>query len=405
MRNAIFDYDICIQGGGVVGMLAAQLLAKAGFSVLILEKQIFQAPQQEQGWELRCSAITLASQRILASIDGWPKNHPRIQPYEGISVWETGSSSVDFTAAALGLSELGFIVENSLLHHSLSEGLQRESLVSYQAESWLASFAPLSMGWKLEVIQSGRTQQYSCRLLLGADGLKSTLRQAFGLEQKGWSYDCQAIVTHVLTALPHNNIARQCFTSLGPLAFLPLAEPCRSSVVWSLPSLRAQELLSFSLDEFSLELTKNFEYRLGPIEAVAPCRAFPLELRYAKSRVLEGLALVGEAAQIIHPMAGQGLNLGILDAWKLTQVLKNAQKNNWDFGSYRVLRQYERQAKGRLFALGFLTESLHRLYQTELPIFIEARRQGLQLLNQQDFLKNLSMEYASGFNEVIPIVL
>jgi len=400
MNKPIFDYDICISGGGMVGLTSALLLAKAGFSVLVLEKHQTRLPVKEQAWDLRCSAITLASQTILESIDAWPKDNDRIQAYDAIQLWEQGCAAIDFKAQALALPALGYVIENNLVLQALLANVSNEPLMTYRAPAFLLNFTAGTMGWELTVNDNELIKNLSCRLLIGADGADSPLRKSMHLEQSGWAYDCAAMISHVQTNLPHQNMAYQCFTPDGPLAFLPLADKHRCSIVWSVEQNRAQELQSLNDDDFSLELGRNFEFRLGAIEQVASRHSFPLALRYAKKRVLEGIALVGESAQVLHPMAGQGLNLGIIDAWKLTQILIQAKNNHWDFGSYKVLRQYERWAKGRLLSLGLLTEGLHRLYQTSSPSLIQARRLGLRLFNQQSFLKHFCMEYAAGLNEL-----
>ena len=215
-------------------------------------------------------------------------------------------------------------------------------------------------------------------------------------------YEQSAIITTVKTVLPHASIARQCFLKTGPLAFLPLKNAHQSSIVWSTTHDHGKELMAFSDQEFAEKLSEAFSYSLGAVTEVSKRYIFPLRMRHVKNYVRERLALVGDAAHTIHPLAGQGVNLGLLDAVALVDVIVTAQEKNRNFASLDTLRRYERARKGDTVAMLAMVDFLNQLFVSDKKFFKSMRYLGMGLTNQIPFLKNFFTRYALGERDDLP---
>jgi 2-octaprenylphenol hydroxylase len=347
------------------------------------------------------SAISRASQRLFAAVGAWDGMTAwRVSPFRDMRVWDaTGFGSIHFDSADIGEPLLGWIIENRVIQHALLERARQCPAVDLLCPTALETAQPLEAGgWRVG-LKDGR--EFTTRLLVGADGAQSKVRQLAGIETGGWGYDQHAVVASVRTAQPHQETAWQRFLPSGPLAFLPLHDG-RCSIVWSTTPERATGLLALNDEDFGAALAAAFEARLGAILEVGPRAAFPLRLQHAQAYVKPGVALIGDAAHVIHPLAGQGVNLGLLDAATLAEVLSDAMADDRDITSLKVLRRYERWRKGdNLLMLGIM-DGFKRLFGTSLPPVRLLRNLGLNLTDAAGPLKNLIARRAMGLEGDLP---
>lgn len=381
-------YDIIIVGGGIVGAAMGLALAKkTDLSVAILEA----TPQQEKK---RVSAISPAVKNFFQSLDVWQGIVAKgVSPYHRMQVWDAGGNGkVHFDCCDKQLSELGFIIEDRHILSSLQTQFSRYKNLDY--------VAPINL--QRLVIDGGATLaaadnvMYQAKCVIAADGAHSWVRDQLAIETKTWDYEQTAIVATVTTIKPHKRTAWQRFLPTGPLAFLPLADDYQSSIVWSVDVSESDEILALNDDEFRLKLADAFAATLGDIVAVSPRYSFPLHMRHAKKYVLSHAALIGDAAHTIHPLAGQGMNLGLLDAEYLSKVMITALQKGKDFYAYDVLRQYERVRKSENILMLTMVDGLKKLFGSQSKIISTVRNAGLQATNQLSIVKNFLMRQALG---------
>jgi 2-polyprenylphenol 6-hydroxylase len=395
------DYDLIIAGGGMVGSALACALGHAELNIALLEGAPPDRIRPGADLDSRVSAISRASQRIFAAVGAWDGMTAwRVSPFRDMRVWDAaGFGSIHFDSADIGEPLLGWIIENRVIQHALLERARQFPTVDLLCPTALETAHPLAEGgWRVG-LNDGR--EFTTRLLVGADGAQSKVRQLAGIETGGWGYDQHAVVANVRTEKPHQETAWQRFTPSGPLAFLPLSDG-RCSIVWSNLPERAAGLLALDDNDFGEALAAAFEARLGAILEVGPRAAFPLRLQHAHAYVKPGLALIGDAAHVIHPLAGQGVNLGLLDAAMLAEVLSDAVAADRNIGSFKVLRRYERWRKGdNLLMLGIM-DGFKRLFGTSLPPVRLLRNLGLNLTDAAGPLKNLIARRAMGLEGDLP---
>ena len=394
------DFDILIIGGGMVGACLAALCIRErklhGVRVGLLEgRPPTAAPQGDV--ELRVSAVSRASQRILTAIDAWQRlSIEHLSAYSDMVVWDAsgrprGRGSLHFTAAELGEPNLGHIVENRRLQWAIYESAAFRGVTLLQGE-----LSELSLGEELAVAKLADGRQVRALLVVGADGAASASRRLAGIETSGWDYEQSALVTHVRTEHPHQYTAWQRFLPSGPIAFLPLTDG-RSSIVWTLPRQRAAELLKYPMTELAQEIATAVDGTFGTVEIAAPLASFPLSLAHARRYCKPRFVLVGDAAHSVHPLAGQGVNLGFMDAAALVEVLAD----NFDEGiaalaELRVLRRYERWRRSEnALALG-LIDGLNRLFSNASGVLTQARGFGLSLVDGSSLVKRMLMSRALG---------
>ncbi|MBL6749903.1 MAG: FAD-dependent monooxygenase [Nevskia sp.] len=377
------DYEVVVVGGGPVGAAAALALAREGFRVALVERQAAAPAFDPADYDLRMYAISAQSQQFLQQLGAWAGiAAARACAYRGMRVWQRGPEhALCFDAAEAGRAELGWIVEHSLIVQALRERLDGVDLI---AGATVATVRFEAGGAALHLADGRRLQ---ARLVLAADGADSQLRQMAGIESAGWSYAHRAIVCHVSTARPHQHIAWQRFLRSGPLAFLPLADG-RSSIVWSAEPPLAAELLALDDAAFCARLAEAAEHALGEVVGTTRRIAFPLRLAHARDYVRAGLALVGDAAHVIHPMAGQGVNLGLADAQCLVCTLAAARTAGRDCWSLRTLQRYARERKAANLEMQALTEALYRGFRLPLPGLRAALGLGMEALNRAAPLKS-----------------
>lgn len=397
MSQTPTQVDIVIVGGGMVGATLACALGDSSLKVILLEAGAGQYELPAKGFELRVSAITRASQRIFETLGVWPGIVARrISPYRDMHVWDaTGSGAIHFDSAEIGEATLGHIIENNVITMALYERLSAFENVEVITHATNASISIDAENASLELING---KSIKTKLIIAADGSQSSIRQQFDIGIRGWDYDHTALVTYVKTERHHQETAWQRFLPTGPLAFLPLAENY-SSIVWSTQPEQAKQLLDMQDADFCLALGEAFDHTLGKIESTGPRASFPLRFFVANDYIKARLALVGDAAHTIHPLAGQGVNLGLADVASLAEVLMDAVMQGKDIGALSVLRRYERWRKADSMSLFVAMDSLKRLFGSEHPGVRWARNFGLSLANKVTPVKNHLVRSAMGMNE------
>ena len=385
--------DVAVVGGGMVGAAAALSLARAGFATALLEARAPKAWNPHDEVDLRVVGLAPSSLALLDELGVWPSiRDARASPYAHMHVWDAESgAAIDFDAASEGRELLGYIVENNLVQWTLWQALEAAG-VRRLCPAEVRAFDARDDRIQLE-LADGET--LAARLLVAADGAASPLRQLAGIATSGRDYAQRAVVAHVSTERPHDGTAWQRFISTGPLALLPLADG-RSSVVWSLPEAEAQRVLALDERAFLDELGLACDFRLGRITATTPRAGFPLKLQLAESYQAERFVLLGDAAHAVHPLAGQGVNLGLRDVAELRDTLVAARAAGRDIGAVHVLRRYARRRRSAdtLDALGF--DALARIYAWQSPALVAARGLGVRLLDRIDPLKRRIAEHAAG---------
>ena len=393
-------YDAIIVGAGMVGAALGCALAKTGFRIALIDGSELVAGAGSGDYDLRVSALTRASQRILQALGAWRAiESARISPFRQMHVWDAGGSrSIHFDAADVAEDTLGYIVENRVIQSALHERLRGQDNIDLIMPAQLAALR-IDQTDAQATLVDGRTLQAS--LLVGADGVESTVRKLAGIATRGWHYDQHGVVATVRPQKFHQETAWQRFLADGPLAFLPLADGL-CSIVWSTRPSHAETLLTMDEAQFRRSLEQAFESRLGPILECSARARFPLRLQHATEYVKPRLALVGDAAHSIHPLAGQGVNLGLLDAAALAEVLVQGRARARDPGEYALLRRYERWRKGDNLATMAAMDGFKRLFGTEARPLRLLRNVGLGLVDRAGPLKRAIIEHAMGLSGDLP---
>lgn len=396
--------DVVIVGGGMVGLGLAAALKNSALSVAIVEGQLPEATLGEAP-DNRVSALSLASQRILQSVGAWAGiEGRRLQAYDRMAVWEQDSfGHIAFDAASLRQSALGHIVENRVIQLALLEAiLDGNSGASNIQLLTPARAQSLQLGEAGAVLLLDDGRALSAKLVVAADGAHSWVRRQADIPLTSWDYGHHALVATVRTIEPHDGVARQIFTPDGPLAFLPLWQPDLCSIVWSIPAARAEALCTCDEESFNRQLTAAFDGRLGLCKVEGARSAIPLTARYARDFARERLVLVGDAAHTIHPLAGQGVNLGLLDAAALAEQLLRSQRAGADIGLLANLRSYERWRKSEAARMLAAMEGLKRLFGGGHPLKKLVRGVGLRAVDALTPLKQGMIRAAMGLGGELP---
>jgi 2-octaprenylphenol hydroxylase len=404
---AASEFDVAVVGAGPIG-LAAALLATHGAGVaprriVVVDRKIAEPPAGLRSLpiDLRVFALARASERILRAADAWPDiASTRAEAFERMQVWHAdvpphGGDALVFDAAEIGERDLGVIVENAVLQAALLRAARRAGIVLEEAdvtglthERHCATLAT-----------SGRTLR--ARLVVGADGAQSRIRELAGLGTSRADYGQTAIVAMVTTARPHAHTAWQRFLGDGTLAFLPLADG-RSSIVWSLPTSRADSLLVAAPAEFERQLEADFDGALGKIRLDSERLKFPLWRLSADSYVSARVALVGDAAHVVHPLAGQGANLGLLDAAALADVIGGGIAEKEDIGAERILRRYERWRRSENDLMSGAIDVFDRLLARGTGRVATLAQRGMPVVNRSPLAKRVFIERAMGLAGELP---
>lgn len=399
--------DLIIVGAGMVGSALALALEHSGLDILVVDGSPLSIEPfaADAPFEPRVSALSAASQRILERLDVWPGIAARrASAYRDMQVWDgSGTGSVHFSAASVHAETLGHIVENRVVQDALLERLH-DSHLGLLGNARLEQLRRSGDGWLLK-LADGRELRSS--LLVAADGANSAVRRLAGCATREWDYLHHAIVTSVRCARPHQATAWQRFTDDGPLAFLPLRrgdDDHWCSIVWSAVPAEAERLMALDDEAFRHELGKAFEWRLGEVSQVDRRLCIPLRQRHAKRYVESGLALIGDAAHSIHPLAGQGVNLGFLDAAVLAEVLLHALERGEQPNDVRVLSRYERRRMPHNLAMMAAMEGFERLFQADPLPLRWLRNSGLNWVDELPEAKALFVRQALGLSGDLPLL-
>jgi 2-polyprenylphenol 6-hydroxylase len=399
------DFDVIIVGAGIAGLTLASLLLTRKLSapgrVAVVADRFVSAPPQDADWDLRVFAMSRASERLLKICGVWDSLTPnRVFAYERMCVWDAGGTpqgagSLMFDCAQIGEPNLGYIVEG--------RALQWQSLQAARAAGAIlieAAVESIAVGEEDAALRLSDGRELRTLLIAAADGTNSKTRELLGIGTAGHAYHQDALVAHVQTALPHGDTAWQRFSSTGPLAFLPLNDG-RSSIVWSVERSRAAELRAMDGDEFGAALTAAAGDALGQCKLTTPVASFPLNLQYALEYARPRAVLLGDAAHVVHPLAGQGLNLGLLDCAALAEVLSEA-GGAANFGDMRHLRRYERRRRSENLIAAAALDGLERLFSNTDPLSSGLRAAGLSAVGRMPFMKRRLAQRALGLAGDVP---
>ena len=382
-------FDVVIVGGGLAGLSLASALRDTRLRIALVESR---APTRATGWDARVYAISPANADFLEEIGAWKHlDKERIAPIHAMKILGDGGAQLDFSAYESGVSQLGWILESSLMACELWESVKRQGNLTLLCPASPSAIEMLDAETRL-TLSDGKT--LSARLLVGADGRDSWVREAAGLQAITTPYCEMGVVANFACSTPHRGIARQWFRDDGVLAWLPLPGN-RISIVWSTPDAHAKALLALSADELCARLAAAGNHELGKLDLLTPAAAFPLRLMRVPRTVAPRLALVGDAAHGIHPLSGHGINLGYQDAKTLADLLTTTPA--WqDIGDERLLRRYQRARREETVLMQTTTHSLRRLFRDNLPGLKPLRNIGMNLTNRLPVLKNLLVRYALG---------
>ncbi len=400
------EYDVAVIGAGIAGSALAISLARGGLQVALVEARPLQRPglpaaRDINSFDLRVSALTPASLRLLDALGAWKVIADyRACSYRHMAVWDAeGTGRIDFDAADLQVPALGCIVENRVIVDALLAVLEATPGVRQIAPDKLEGCEHHPDGKVAVSLESGT--RFTTSLLVGADGALSKVRDICGFDTREWDYGHGAIVATIQTEHSHADTAWQRFLPSGPLAFLPLpgeesAHFC--SIVWSLETPLVAPLLELDEEAFCAELTRASEACLGEVLGVGPRASFPLRQRHAREYVQPGVALVGDAAHTIHPLAGQGINLGLSDVAALAEEISWAVERRLSPGRIEVLNRYQRRRKGENLLMMGAMEGFKRLFEQQALPVRWLRNTGMRGVAGIAPLKRRLMRHAMGIS-------
>ncbi|HEV3371363.1 MAG TPA: ubiquinone biosynthesis hydroxylase [Xanthobacteraceae bacterium] len=397
--------DVLIGGGGVAGLALAVALRQGlgeGFAVMVADPALDRAPSDP-----RASAIVAAAQRLFEAIGVWAAVAGEAQPILDMVVTDSRLTDavrpvfLTFDGDAEPGQPFAHMVENGPLHAALLERARETGVVLRRAG--ISEFALSQSGGGVSVALMGG-ERLRARLLVAADGAHSGIRARAGIPTRGWNYGQSAIVTTVAHERDHGGRAEEHFLPAGPFAILPLKH-CRSSIVWTEHAAEAERILALPDGDFHEELERRFGLHLGEIKAEGARRAYPIGLWIARAFIGPRLALIGDAAHVIHPIAGQGLNMGLKDVAALAETIVDAARLGLDPGAGAVLERYQRWRRFDTMAMGVATDGLNRLFSNRSDVLRLVRDVGLGLVDRMPPLKHVFIREAAGLLGEVPKLL
>ncbi|WP_133013164.1 UbiH/UbiF/VisC/COQ6 family ubiquinone biosynthesis hydroxylase [Marinomonas flavescens] len=395
------QYDLIIVGAGMVGSLAALLLADSSLRIALVDKHsgdyVLSTPPS---YDARVSAISCQSKALLESAGAWQKiPKERLAVYNNMVVWDgLGEGYIDFNARKTNLPELGHLVENAVLCDSLMAEMRLSSNIDLYLADELETHELSESGVKATLLSG---QQLEAQAIIAADGALSKLRTHNAFDTIEWDYGHHAIVSTIEVDKEHENTAWQSFGEEGILAFLPLPSVDDRhfvSIVWSVPPKDAEQLMMLDDQAFCERLGYAISHRFTVLDITTKRQSIPLRQRHAKQYVKSGIALIGDAAHTIHPLAGQGANLGFGDVKALVDVLAKAHRRGESLGASKVLRRYQRARMLDNIAMAAGMEGFKRLFGSQQPLLVQLRNSGMAHFHQSTQLKEKLVARAAGLS-------
>ncbi len=411
VNHAIFagmtlDHDILIVGGALNGPALALATAQAGFSVGVIDTVPLDT-YKDPAFDGRAYALALASQRLLKGIGIWPSVAEHAEPMleikvtDGIAGQGAAPWMLHFDHAEIEEGPMGYMVEDRHLRPAFMDAIEENDRITVYAPETVVAQKVISNGIAI-TLASGRTLTAS--LLVGCDGRRSGTAERAGIKRTGWSYGQTGIVCAVAHELPHNGVAHQFFMPHGPLAILPL-KGNRSSIVWSETDERAAECAAMDDETFLEVLKPAFGSFLGPIKLEGKRFNYPLNLTLANSFIADRVALVGDAAHGMHPIAGQGLNAGLRDIAALADVLRDARHTGQDIGNPIVLQKYQQWRRFDTATLAAATDTFNKLFSNDNPLLRAVRDAGMGIINSVPKLRRGFVREAAGLTGDLPSLM
>lgn len=391
-NDVINSYDVVVVGGGMVGAAVALGLAQAGWSVAVIEHQAPTQFVENSPPDVRVSAIGCAAVKLFKRLNAWDAVvQMRVTPYRHLETWEWPESKVEFNAADLGLTELGYMVENNLLQLGLWQQFAGQPRLELFSPTALHTMQRNGSEWTLTLTDGRRL---AAPLVIGADGANSRVRQLVGIGITGWQYRQSCMLITIKSDQPQQDTTWQQFTPTGPRAFLPLFEPW-GCLVWYDSPTRIKELQEMSLVKLNQELHNEFPQRLGKVEVTAT-GSFPLIRRHAQRYYKQGVVLLGDAAHTINPLAGQGVNLGYRDVEVLLAVLVAAKAQGEEFASDQVLVRYQRRRMPDNLLMQAGMDFFYKGFSNQIMPLQVVRNLALMAAQRSGKLKDWLLKYALG---------
>src|SRR5262245_2159730 len=400
------QFDVVIGGGGSVGLALATALADAlgpSLRLALIDRADWQGAA---GHDLRASALSAGSKRLLTTLGIWARLAEFAQPVTAIDITDSRLGDairpilLSYDNTLKDREPASYIVENDRLRAALFAAASERPGITLLGGSAIHGFAADTAAVSIELAEvTLRT-----RLLIGADGRASRLREGAGIKVLRWSYPQTGIVTSLRHSRPHGGRALQHFLPSGPFAILPLPQN-RSCITWTEAQSEARRLLGLEAGAFREELARRFDYRLGEIIEVGARAGWPLEMQLARALTAERFALIGDAARVVHPIAGQGLNLGLRDVAALTEVITDAARLGLDIGSGLVLERYERWRRLDAALSAGTFDALNTLFSNDWTLLRTARDVGLALVDRLPVLKRFFVAEAAGLTGEVPKLL
>ncbi|TYL48692.1 UbiH/UbiF/VisC/COQ6 family ubiquinone biosynthesis hydroxylase [Marinomonas sp. IMCC 4694] len=395
------SYDLIIVGAGMVGALSAILLANASLRVALIDKHDGEYElSPPPAYDARVSAISSQSKRLLEEANVW-QNMPqgRVATYDNIVAWDgLGAGYIDFNAGSVSMAELGNLVENAVLSQQMMAQIQRMNNIDLYFNNGLSSYQISDTGVQADLLSGDRID---AQVIIAADGAVSALRTDNGFETVEWDYGHTAIAATIEIDQPHENTAWQSFGEEGVLAFLPLPDVGERhfvSIVWCVPPDDADHLKALPDEDFCRRLHYAINKRFTVVGITRARQTIPLRQRHAKQYVKSGIALIGDAAHTIHPLAGQGANLGFGDVMALVEVLSKAHRRGEALGAIKVLRRYQRARMLDNMAMAAGMEAFKRLFSTQQPLWVQLRNTGMKHFDKNQALKKKLIARAAGLS-------
>ncbi len=390
------NFDCVVIGGGMIGAASAVALANLGLKIALVELSPCHEFSAQSSFDLRVSAISVATQQLLEQLDAWHSlSQKRLCPYSRLGVWETELSYTEFDAQKIEQPILGHIVENKLIQLSLWEVVSSNNNITTFCPDTLKAFTQNTE----QVIVELESQTITAKLLVAADGANSKVRTLANIGVTGWDYNQTAMLINVETQLPQQNITWQQFYETGPVAMLPLSGESElggyASLVWYHQKSEIKRLSSLSNHQLEEEIMNNFPTRLGKIKVIDK-GAFPLTRKHANSYQKGRVLLLGDSAHTINPMAGQGVNIGFKDVKALQQIVAKAIGNGESWSDIHILARYEKQRRNDNLMMMTTMDMLYSSFSHPSTIVKVARNIGLMLANHSGAIKNKALAYACG---------